>query len=78
MPRIDNMMKKKEVKVKLDETKKGLEKIKPTTNANKVEINILKGWSSSLMEELSKYCRLNSTKILTVNFEESGKGNLIL
>lgn len=30
------------------------------------------------MEDLSKYCRLNSTKILTVNFEEGGKGKLVL
>lgn len=45
-----------------------MEKPKTTINQNKVEINILKGWNSSLMEDLSKYCRLNSTKILTVNF----------
>lgn len=30
------------------------------------------------MEDLSKYCRLNSTKILSVNFEEGGKGKLII
>jgi hypothetical protein len=39
---------------------------------------ILKGWSSNIMEDLSKYCRLNSTKILSVNFEEGGKGKLII
>lgn len=39
---------------------------------------ILKGWNSKLMEDLSKCCRLNSTKILSVNFEEGGKGTLII
>ena len=30
------------------------------------------------MEDLSKYCRLNSTKIISVNFADGGKGSLIL
>lgn len=30
------------------------------------------------MEELSKFCKLNGTKIFSVHFEEGGKGNLIL
>ena len=38
----------------------------------------MKGWSSSIMEDLSKYCRINGTKILSINFEEGGKGNLTL
>lgn len=44
----------------------------------KVQISILKGWNSNIMEDLSKCCRLNSTKILSINFGDGGKGNLIL
>jgi hypothetical protein len=30
------------------------------------------------MEDLSKYCRINGTKIMSINFEEGGKGTLTL
>lgn len=58
-------MKKKEVK-------------KNPENSNNVEICILKGWNSNILEGLSKYCKLNSTKIVSISFEENGKGTLIL
>lgn len=44
----------------------------------KVEIAVLKGWSSNIMEDLSKWCRVNGTKIASVNFEDGGKGILVL
>ena len=43
-----------------------------------VEVMILKGWNPNLMEGLSKYCRINGTKILSFNFEGAGKGTLTL
>ena len=39
---------------------------------------ILKGWNSNMLEGLSKFCKINSTKIVSVTFDEGGKGTLIL
>lgn len=39
---------------------------------------IMKGWNPNLMEGLSKCCRINGTKIISLNFEEGGKGQLSL
>lgn len=47
-------------------------------DAKTVEIVVLKGWNPNLVEGLSKYCRINGTKIVSFNFEGTGKGTLVL
>lgn len=55
-----------------------MEKPKEKEEINGIEIMILKGWNSNMLEGLSKCCRINNTKILAFQSEAGGKGTLTL